>query len=196
MKDHWKKINAEKVSDIIDLDELAADSSALLGTDMWPETFIEELSSAEKWLDAVKVLAHALPRREAVWWACMCATQMDKLTDNESEKSALESAEKWVFKPTEEHRADAFLLAQRSRTNSVGTFCALAAAFSDDTLIISEDQKIDIDTSGFGKMVAGIIAMSAAEGKGARFDQRIQNFLISGRAIACGGNGVIEKSAT
>jgi len=23
--------------------------------------------------DAVRVAAHALPRREAVWWACMCA---------------------------------------------------------------------------------------------------------------------------
>lgn len=193
MKDHWKKINAEKVGEIIDLNELAAESKALLSADMWPESFIEELSKSEQWLDAVKVLSHALPRREAVWWACMCATQMEALASDESERMALEAAEKWVYQPSDDHRADAFRQVQKSRSNSVGTLCALAAAFSEETLPLGDGQEMEVDSTGFPKIVIGTILMAAGEGNGSQFKQRLQNFLHSGIDIACGGNGVIAK---
>ena len=145
-KDHWKKINTESVSELIDVEDLAADSKALLGAEMWPETFIEELAANGKYADAIKVLSHALPAREAVWWSCMCATQMEGLEDDKLEQSALQAAEKWVFKPNDEHRVDAFRHAQSGGSGSVGTLCALAAAFSEDPLPIGE-HKIDVDTS-------------------------------------------------
>lgn len=195
MIDHWKKINADKVAAIIDLQELEAESIALLGADMWPEKFIEVLSDAGRWLDAIKVLAHALPRREAVWWACMCATQVESLKTDKEELAALESAEKWVFKPTDEHRADAFQMAQKSRSSSLGTMCALAAAFSQKKLPIAKDQEMEVDIAEFPKMINGTVVMAATKGDMAEFNERLQNFLASGTNIACGGNGVIEKKA-
>ena len=195
MIDHWKKINADKVAAIIDLKELKAESIALLGADMWPEKFIDELSVADRWVDAIKVLAHALPRREAVWWACMCATQVESLAAEPEEQAALESAEKWVFKPTDEHRLDAFQRAQKSRSSSLGTMCALAAAFSQEKLPIAKDQEIEVDIAEFPKLISGTIVMAASMRDKAEFNEWLQNFLASGTNIACGGNGVIEKKA-
>src|ERR1700736_158127 len=45
--------------------------------------------------EAVRVMAHALPKREGVWWACMCAvnTMPDDLPAED--RRARETAELW-----------------------------------------------------------------------------------------------------
>ncbi|WBO58390.1 hypothetical protein GT370_14445 [Acidocella sp. MX-AZ03] len=37
------------------------------------EAVVAALAQAGFGIEATRVLAHALPKREAVWWACMCA---------------------------------------------------------------------------------------------------------------------------
>ncbi len=64
------------------------------------EKLIEELVAQNLLMDALKILALALPPREGVWWGCLAARDTT-LVDGEKTK-ALEAAEAWVFKPCQE----------------------------------------------------------------------------------------------
>ena len=60
---------------------------------------IEELVAQNLMMDALKMLALALPPREGVWWGCLAARDM--MQPDEKTK-ALIAAEAWVFKPGQE----------------------------------------------------------------------------------------------
>ncbi len=53
--------------------ELDAEGAALLDGATDAASGIERLVAAGRMPEAVRLTAHALPKREAVWWACMCA---------------------------------------------------------------------------------------------------------------------------
>jgi hypothetical protein len=194
MEDRWKKIAAERASDIIDAEDLDADSMELLNAEMRPESYIGELSAAKKWPDAVKVMARALPPREAVWWACVCARQMKELSSDTSQIASLEAAEKWVRKPTDENRREAFRLAQESASQSAGSLSALAVAFNEGKLPVADNQNFNLESSVFPQIVNAVVIIAASERQGEHFNEQLQCFLASGKDIACGGNGKIEEA--
>src|ERR1700720_2174455 len=65
-------------------------------------------------LEATRLLAHTLPRREAVWWACMCARHTAPANLPETDREALEAAEAWVRRQTDEVRRAAMDKAQHA----------------------------------------------------------------------------------
>lgn len=189
---HWKKVSADKAEDILGPDVLDDGALALLEPGMRPEAFIQKLDQAEKWPEAIKVLARALPAREAVWWACVCARKMDSLTD-EADIKAIEVAEQWVYKPTEENRQEAFRVMQEGGSDSAGSFCASAAVLSAGNLPINKDQHIDLEDHIFPSVIDSVVLVAAAERSGPELFERLQLFLRSGEDIAQGGNGMVES---
>src|SRR5690348_16879504 len=83
---------------------LSEPGQALLGPEMQPAEFIDLLCAEGLWADAIRFLAHALPKREAVWWACVAARAA--LADDAPARqvAVIEAAEAWVYQPTEENR--------------------------------------------------------------------------------------------
>ncbi len=187
-----EKVTSEKVGDVIDVSELQSGSVELLKSDMRPEKYIQVLTSAEKWSDAIKVMAHTLPRREAIWWACICARNMEVLAKNKEEALALKAAEKWVYKPTDENRRKAFLQAQKGDAPSVGTLSSLAAACSGGKLSLGEGQSADLDGSAVPQIVSTVVLISASEKEGDQANRMLESFLQNGIDIACGGSGQLK----
>lgn len=194
MVDIWKKLTSEKANEIIEVNELDAESLDLLEPDMRPEAYIKVLSEAGRWSDAAMFMARTLPKREAVWWACVCAGNTDVLKKHKDETLAHRAAEKWAFKPTEENRRDAFIQAQKSNTPSIGTMSCLAAAFSGGKLSLSEEQSFEPDTSAFPKIISGIVLIAANDKGAEQFDKLLEQFLHQGADIACGGNGKLNSA--
>jgi len=185
----WKKVVAEKASDIIEADQLSAGSRPLLNNEDSPRDFVHKLAAAEKWPDAVTVMANCLPRREAVWWVCVCSRKIQ----NGDDVKALEAAEQWVFKPTDEGRVLAFREAQNSTSSSAAALAALAVASSQSRLSMDERTEIRLDASTFPSLVAAAILVAeekVAENEGA---SPFRLFLDMGENIAQGGNGRVEK---
>lgn len=189
MVETWKKVTSEKAGEIIDIDELDAESLELLKPDMRPEEFIGALCLAESWSDAATVMSRALPKREAVWWACVCASNTEEMSKDKDEALALKMAEKWAFKPSEDNRREAFLQAQKSESPSLGTMACLAVAFTESELSLSHDQTLDLDSSEFSAIVTGIVIIAAGDKGDEQFDPMIEQFLKQGKNIACGGRG-------
>ena len=193
MTDIWKKVTSESALELIDADELDPESLELLEEGMRPEAFIEALSAADKWTDAVAVMARTLPTREAVWWACVCARKTEVVSKNKEEALALKAAEKWAYKPTEEYRLEAFLQAQKCTAPSVGTMSCLAAAFSGGQLKISKEQSVDLDASVLPKIVNGVVTIAACEKGADQMNPMLKRFLQNGKRIACGGQNGLKS---
>ncbi|MCF6305839.1 MAG: hypothetical protein L3J33_10770 [Rhodobacteraceae bacterium] len=78
---------------------------------------IEELVAQNLLMDALKILALALPPREGIWWGCLAAR--DTTMKDGKKTKALEAAEAWVFKPSQETKKAAEKLAQEPGDSDV-----------------------------------------------------------------------------
>src|SRR6266446_6909082 len=84
--------------------ELREEAKRLLTEDLSPRRYVEVLADRKLFLDAVTFISFALPKREAVWWACNCARVVAASKLSGTQAAALEAAEKWVAAPTEVNR--------------------------------------------------------------------------------------------
>lgn len=175
-----------------------APSSALL---------LDRLEQADRIEAALCLAAHALPPREAVWWACMCArhTAAGDAPPRSSPHSALQSsaqsspdqlagdaAEAWVRQPDEMARALAFRAARAARFKSAEALAALAVFWA----AVPPGFSIPADTATgqLGGSVERAVRLSALRGSMPERPVRWASFLRSARDIAGGGAGQIAPA--
>jgi hypothetical protein len=82
---------SQSTQEICALFSLSEPAAGILDPAMTPSSFVERLCEAELHIDAIRFLAHALPEREAVWWACLAAREALENNDD-AQQAALEAA--------------------------------------------------------------------------------------------------------
>lgn len=154
---------------------------------------LDRLERAELLIEATRLIAHALPAREAVWWACACSHHTAASgTDPAAEAKVREAAEEWVRKPTDEHRRAAMKEAEAMGFGSPEAWAAVGAFWSGDSMAPPEAPKVPPQPHFTGLAVAGSVALAAARGPAVRRDDRLVRFLASAKDIAAGGAGRLE----
>lgn len=121
-----KKIRHERARDAVGGLELGAEATALLADDPSTVAFLRRCVADDLWIDAVRVMAQALPRREAAWWACLNARASLDDDAPEPSRQIVDAAEAWVFKPSDELAHKAFELAEAAGFDSAESYAALA----------------------------------------------------------------------
>lgn len=120
--------------------ELATKSSledgalALVLPAMTARQALTALLEAGRHRDALRLAARTLPRREAVWWACQCFRASSAESDTPAQVLAVDLAEKWVAKPTEEGRRAAGGAAEPAQVATAAGQIAMAAFWSGGSL--------------------------------------------------------------
>lgn len=122
------RLTAETAGEICGRFAPGEPARGLLAEGMAPEAFLDRLLGAELYVDAARFLAHALPKREAVWWACRSARRASGPMPAPEAEAAIGAAEAWVVEPTEENRRSAMAAAE-SATFATSAGCAAVAAF-------------------------------------------------------------------
>ena len=150
---------------------------------------IVRLEAAGFAAEAVRVLAHALPKREAVWWACMCAANTAPPDLGEADRLARETAETWVRQQKEEQRRAAMKHAEASGFQTPEAWSGVAAFWSGDSMSPEGQPAVPPPPQAVGGAVAGAVALAAVRGDVTRQPERLKRFLESGRNIAAGGPG-------
>ena len=157
---------------------------------------LERLEKAGLLLEATRLVAHALPAREAVWWACACSRHTAPSGANPAaETQVREAAEEWVRKPTDAHRRSAMKRAETAGFSSAEAWAAVGAFWSGDSMAPPEAPKVAPQPHFTGLAVAGSVALAACRGPASRREARLQRFLGSAREIIAGGAGRIEAEA-
>jgi len=153
---------------------------------------VERLEAAGFLSEAARLTAHALPKREAVWWACMCADAVPDVQTKPADAQARIAAEAWVRKPAEDAlRRAAWDLVQKTDFRSPEAWAAVAAFWSGGSMAPEGLPVVPPGEHLTGVAVNGAVVMAAVRGRAERADARLGRFLASAREIAGGGAGRI-----
>ena len=155
-----------------------------------PAALVSALLGTELYADAIRVLAMALPRREAAWWACLAAREALSASEKpDAEAAALAAAEAWVFKPTEENRRPCFPLAQALEFATPAAYAAMAAYWSGGSPAPPDAPVVIPPGDALTGTAAGAAVLLAAAREPAAIKQRYKAALEQAVDIANGGNG-------
>ena len=169
--------------------ELDADGQAMLAGLADAAGAVDCLAAAGRMPDALRLIAHALPKREAVWWACMCARAVPLVTPNSLDAEALAAAERWVRRPDEASRREAMAAAQASGCRSPEAWAAVGAFWSGGSMAPEGQPEVPPADNLTGVAIAGAIILAATRSKPERGPERLVRFLEAARDIATGGAG-------
>ena len=172
---------------------LAPEAVALVQGCADAETAVARLEGAGFLGEAAALVAHALPPRQAVWWACMCARHTAVSgSDPATEATVRDRAEAWVRGQTDALRRAAMEQAQAAGFASPEAWAAVGAFWSGDSMAPPDAPKVPPAPHLPGVATAGSVALSAVRGQATRREVRLRRFLASARDIAGGGPGRLE----
>lgn len=159
-----------------------------------PATVVEQLMKAGFNLDAVRLLAHALPKREAVWWSCL-AVRQNPIEENSLEAQAIAATEAWVRTPTEELRLLCRELAEKLKHKTPASWAAMAAAWSTGSLAPQDDPEVAPPEYLYAHAVGGAVNLAAVEGDAEQAKNRYPTYFAQGFDLARGGSGQVQPLA-
>lgn len=184
-----KKVTAAKAAEICRRFKLGAAARPLLADDPAPELFLDRLMAEGRYADAAEFLAHALPKREAVWWGCLCAR--GALTDSApiEVRQTLQAAATWVTQPVEENRRAAFQQAEATGYDTPSSWAALGAFWSGGSIAPAGQPETAPGESMTGTAVTTAVMLAALQPDPADAEAKFRRFLEQGIDIAKGGSG-------
>jgi len=183
-----KKVTAKRAVDACGQLELSADARKLLDDQVSPDAYLDRLIEKEQWADAIRVLAFALPKREAVWWAAQCVRIHLPADAPPKNLEALKSAEAWVYKPTDENRWAAKEAGEKAGYDKAACWVGMGAFWSSGSMVPAHLPKMEPGPSFTPGAVAGAILIAASQEP----ERAMENFKLAledGLDIANGGTG-------
>jgi hypothetical protein len=172
--------------------ELDAETAKLVEGAADADAGMAKLSEAGKLPEAIRLAAHALPKREAVWWACMCARSTPDPAVKPEDVAALEAAEAWVRRPEEAARRAAYAAAQKTGFRSTEAWAAVGAFWSGGSMGPPEAPAVPPGEHLTGVAIAGAVVLAAVRVRPEKNEQRYHRFLAAAREIAAGGAGRMQ----
>jgi len=110
--------------------DLQEEAKPHLSGERMPHEFVDRLVHAKLYADATRFLAYGLPKREAVWWACLCVRSVPACYGDEVAEEAIQAAEAWVKDPAEANREAALTAGRKHNFEMPGAPAAWAAMAS------------------------------------------------------------------
>jgi hypothetical protein len=182
-----EKLPAEPVARMLSVvhTQLTTDVDAPASTQ--PEAYLSLLSEKEAWVDILRLLAIALPPREAVWWACIAAHDIG---DPENPTPCVKAAEAWVFDPTDENREAIRQSLENIYVDDDIDLVATAAMYAPGNMGSGEMAEYPAPAGAVSSCVFGMNMLSLSRAD--EFDSHLQLLIDRALNIARGGNGQIE----
>jgi len=164
--------------------ELGPDAMALMRPEQKPPEFVALLVEKQLYPDAVRFLAHALPKREAVWWGWMSARRAAGENPPPKIKAALAATEKWIAQPTEENRRAAHAAAEQAEFGTAAGCAGLGAFFSGGSLAPPECPPVPPGDYLTAKAVSGAVNFAAMSGEPKQAPEKFRSFIAQGEDVA------------
>lgn len=171
--------------------DLSPEAKALYAPNAPTAVFLKALIDAELYADAIRLLGMALPRREAVWWGCLSARGALSAEPAPADVAALEAAEAWVYRPTEENRRACFAPAEAMNFETACAYAAMAAFWSGGSLAPPDAAVVVPPGDGLTGTAAAAAVLIAAAAVPKEITARHRASLVQALDIANGGSGKV-----
>lgn len=184
------KLSAAVVGTVLERAGLGPEAAAAAAAAADAATALARIVETGMMVDATRFMAHALPKREAVWWACMCAraTAPDAPPPD---AEAVTAAEAWVRKPEEDLRRAAMARAEATGFQSPEAWAAVGAFWSGGSMAPPGQPVVPPADHLTGVAVASAVLLAAVRRAPEKAEGTLRRFIDSGLDIAAGGSGRI-----
>ena len=179
-------VSAERAAEVCARFAPGEAAKGLLKEDQTPRQFLDLLIENGEFADAVRFLAYALPKREAVWWACLCARTASGANPPAPILAALHAAEAWASDPSEENRRAAMPVAEAVGFATPAGCAAVSAFWSGGSLGPPNLPAIPPDESLTAHGVSGSVILSAVMVEPEKAPEKFRVFLSQGIGVAEG----------
>lgn len=173
-------------------------SQQLLNASQSPAHFLTQLIEHEYYEDAVRFLAFGLPKREAIWWAYLCVSQTEAVSETEPALHAgntlsvlLNTVKKWVYEPSEEARREVGALAEQLKMEKASCWAGMAVFWSGGSITAPDFPAVEPATHLTAVAVSGAVMLAVVSKEPEKAKQKYLHFLTQAVDIANGGNGSI-----
>ncbi len=181
--DGFANIAATTAREICSRFKLEPEAQELLKDNQTPRQFLELLIEKGLYLDAIRLLAFALPCREVVGWACLCVRHA--LGQDPAKITAAQlAAERWVADPSEENRRAAMAAAEAEDYKTPGACLGMAAFFSGGSISRPGLQFVPAPGHATPSSAAGAIMLAAVIEEPERAQDKYRVFLQKGITLA------------
>jgi hypothetical protein len=180
------KVSAKTAAEVCKRFPLGDDAKKLLRDDHTPRQFLDILLAQKQNVDAVRLLAHALPKPEAVWWACLCARHVAGANPPPKVAAALQAAEKWIADPSEDNRRAANVAAEAVEMGTPAGCAAVAAFWSGGSLGPPNVPAVPPGEHLTAHGVASSVMLAAVQTEPAKAPEKYRKFFELGIEV---GNG-------
>lgn len=186
------KLAKQEVSEILDYFDLSDEAVGLVEEDMLVAQLLTELIKGEHWDDAIRVLAHSLPKRESIWWSCLCAKQ--SLGDQPSQDclASISVAEQWAITPSEENREQARQWSSKTDQKTAASWAVTAAFWAEGSMTEPGEPEIPPPPFLYAHAVAGAVSLAAFQPEPSVAEEKLQRFIRQGVDLAQGGRGDVQ----
>ncbi len=137
--------------------------------------------------DAVLLLSHSLPKREAVWWASQCARATLSEKTQAREGAAIDLAEEWAMKPDNETRLKVLALGEKIGSFTATGMLAMACGWSAGSITGEDQPQVPPPPYLSAVAVAGAVTLAAAVAPD-QFDENYERFIKEGLNIIAGSH--------
>jgi hypothetical protein len=184
----WAKVTAKSAAEVCKLCTLGDEAKALARDGQTPKQLFDLLLAKPLHLDAIRLLAAALPKREAVWWACLCARQAHGANPPAKVAAALGAAEKWAADPSEENRRATQPAAEGAEMKTPAGCAAMAAFWSGGSLAPPHVPAVPPGEQLTGHGAASAVMLAAVLNQPEKAEEKHRAFLAFGVDVANGTN--------
>lgn len=185
----YKKIPYQTSGQILPRFKASEEAVALVDPESSVDAAIAQLRENDMNNDLCQFLAHALPVREAIWWASLVLKQRNDVW-SPLQQQCIQTAQQWVQSPSEDMRRKAELLSQRLELNCGPSWLTQAIFWNGSGSIVTPDLPVVLpDPFLYAKAVAGAINHSAALPSWEQSDEYYDYAFNVALDIANGGSG-------
>jgi hypothetical protein len=181
------KVAAKTAGEVCGLYKPGEKTVSLLGDGgMAPHAFLDALLAAGEEAEARRFLAHALAKREAVWWALQAVEPVLNPAPPAPHAEALATAKRWVTEPTESHRRQAWSAAEAAGFDNPAGMIALAVFFSGGSLSPPDLPPVPPAGHLTGDTVANALTLAGVLTEPVKAPEKHAAFLAVGLDVASG----------
>ena len=189
-----KKVKYSSAVEVCADIELSEEATELLSGGQSPSAFLQLLLDGEMTQDAIRFLARSLPRREATWWACLSARQCIEDSTDKELIAALDLAEQWVYKPTDDLRYAAYQATEKIDKENPMYWAAMASFWSGGSMSPPDAPEVPPADHICSLAVSGAVSLAGLSDDVKESEKKYQLYFKQGVAIANGENAKDVKA--
>lgn len=168
--------------------KLGRDAEAILDDDLTPQAFFKRLLASGHLAETRRVLALCLPKRRALWWACLCTQDAYGNSMPPQVAESVEAVVRFVRKPSETHRREAERVGRSSPSSRLEACLTMAAFFSEGNISLPHLPPVYPRPYVTGRLVGVCVYLASVIRSPAQYKAYLRRYLEMGTQIARGEN--------